>query len=42
MEQSLRRDKSEGAILGAFIADSIGSFVEFKRVVTISEAKLAM
>jgi len=37
-----RSDKAQGAILGAFIADSVGSALEFQKVVVKQEAELAM
>jgi ADP-ribosylglycohydrolase len=40
--EQIRKDRAEGACLGAFIADSIGSAVEFQRVVTQEEATEAM
>jgi|LauGreDrversion4_2_1035121.scaffolds.fasta_scaffold424755_1 ADP-ribosylglycohydrolase len=36
------RDRAEGSILGAFIADSIGSALEFMQTVDQEDADFAM
>ena len=41
-DTTTQRDKAQGAILGAFIADSIGSALEFQKVVVKGEAEVAM
>lgn len=41
-DEAVRKDRAEGACLGAFIADSIGSAVEFKLKVSKEECDEAM
>jgi ADP-ribosylglycohydrolase len=39
---AVRKNRAEGSILGAFIADSIGSALEFRKVCTEEDVKMAM